>query len=270
MYNTKIAIIGVGNMGNAIAHALLDQKIILEEELILANPSFIEINAFAKTAVIQTTNNKQAAEQADILILAVKPQKVASVLSEIQTSLSSDKLIISIAAGVSVESLKKMLGNIKQPIIRSMPNLCLQVKESMTAWIASEGVTEGQKKAAIEIFTSFGKQIMLDKEPLLDVVTAISGSGPAYIFYLAEILENAAIKLGIDQTLAEVISRQTIIGAATLLSNSKETPTALRDAVTSKGGTTEAALAVFERDSLQDTFFAGINAAFNRAKELNK
>ncbi len=255
--NKKITIIGIGNMGNAIAHALIDQNVIIGKDLTLANPSFKEEFTFGNTDVKLMTSNKQAIEDSDIIILAVKPQSLQSVFSEIKNSLSLNQLIISIAAGVSMQTLKKMSGNIEQPIIRSMPNLCLQVGESMTAWVKSSEVTASQEIYAIEIFKSFGKHIMLTKEEQLNAITAISGSGVAYFLYITELLEKAGEDFGLPTDIASSIAR----------SDSVET---LRQNVTSKGGTTEASFDVFKKDNLQKVFIDGVMAANKRADELNK
>lgn len=266
--NKSIAIIGVGNMGKAIAHGLLWKKVVLARNLILSNPSVEKLQNFEKLGVTVTSENKIAAQKANVIILAVKPQTLPSVLKEIQSVISKKQLLISIAAGFEIKTIKRLLGK-GQPVVRVMPNLCAKVGLSISCWVKSKEVTNHQAKDVKKILQAIGKEISLEKESLLDQITAISGSGPAYVFYLAELLEKSALKLGLDKKLAEVLAKQTLIGSVKLLENSNKSAKILREEVTSKGGTTEAAFKKINQMKFDEKFVGIIRAAYKRAKELH-
>lgn len=249
----KIAIIGAGNMGKAVGLGLLKNKLIREKDLILTNSN---------------SDNKKAIKTASIVILAVKPQKMKEVISQIKDSLVDNSLVISIAAGVEISSIKRIIGN-HQPVVRVMPNLCATVGKSISGWVKSSEVSKQQAGLVRKILQSIGEEILLEKEFLLDAVTAISGSGPAYVFYLVEILEQAAIKIGLDKETARRLAEKTVIGSAYLLENTDKSASILRSEVTSKGGTTAAAFKVFAKLGLNKVFLRGVKAAFNRAKQLH-
>ncbi len=266
MINQKLAIIGVGNMGGAIANGLLHTQTIAPENLILSNPTRAELIEFEKRGVSVTSDNVQAVQQAQIVILAVKPLVLLSVLQEIQPVVSN-QLFISVVAGIGGQALQERLGS-QVPIIRVMPNLAATVGESMSVWVKNSQVSQELGEIAQEILQAIGSEIEVQNENLLDAVTAISGSGPAYVFYLVELLQQAAVELGIDEELAQRLSRQTVIGSSLLLKYSEGSATELRQAVTSKGGTTEAAFKVFEDSEFKTIFQKAVMAAHNKAKEL--
>ena len=278
MFTNRLTIIGVGNMGRMIALGLLDKGILRPEQLILSNPTIADLADFKIKGVVVTDNNINAINQGDIVLLAVKPQVFPTLLKEFTHSGTSqisnfkfqisNKLIISIAAGVTIESIKRALGE-KQCVVRVMPNLCAMVGESMSGWVKSAEVTLEQASLVKELLQSIGKEVELEDERLIDAVTAVSGSGPAYVFYLAEILEQNAKDLGIPDGAARLLARQTIIGSAKVLGQSSWSAKELRLKVTSKGGTTEAAFNTFEEINLRAVFKNGIRAAWRRARELH-
>lgn len=249
----KIAIIGIGNMGQAIILRFLKQKLLLKKNLFLSNSS---------------EDNKSAAENSDIIILAVKPQQIKQVLLNIKDVVSTKQLIISIAAGVEITNIKKLL-NKDQPVVRVMPNLAVTVGKSIPVWVKSKEVTKYQTRLTKAILNSLGQEIQIKVESELDKVTAISGSGPAYAFYLAELLEKAAMKIGLEKNIATKLAVNTLIGSAYLLENTDKHPGILRSEVTSKGGTTEAAFKKFAKGGLDKVFLKGIKAAYKRAQELH-
>ena len=265
----KLAIIGVGNMGKAIAHALLERRIIRPQNLILSNLTKKGLRDFIRQGVRVTSDNKKPAHDADIIILAVKPQAMRGVLEEIKELITEDQLMISIAAGVEIKTIHALTGA-KHGIIRAMPNLCATVGESVSVWVANKWVTGDQKKLARKILAGIGVEIEVSEEKLLDIVTAISGSGPAYIFYLVELLEEAGTRLGMSKALAAKLARQTMIGSAKLLEHSLQDAHTLRLSVTSKRGTTEAAIQAFKRTKLKKAFFAGVRAAFQKARRMRE
>jgi len=249
----KIAIIGAGNMGQAIAQGLLSNKIIAQNQLFLTNS--------------KTRNNHDAVKKADVIILAVKPQVSHGILQEIKDGVK-DQLIISIMAGISIHTIQQALG--KKAIVRVMPNLGAKVGLSMSVWVKSKEVTKNQKTVVKDILNAIGQELEVDGEEKINIATAISGSGPAYFFYFTELLEQEAIKLGFSQKDAQLLAVQTLQGSAELLRHSKLSTNTLRLHVTSKGGTTEAAFEEFAKNNFDKIFQEGVQAAKKRAEELNR
>lgn len=268
MFTGKIAIIGIGHFGKIIALALLRERFVSDANLILSNPSPIDKKDFLSWNIQFTTDNKEAVKNVDVIILAVRPQVIRTVLQEIKDVVSTKQLIISVAAGIEIKTIKKFLGN-NQPVVRTMPNLCAKVLASVSCWVKSKEVSKDKSVIAKKILQTFGQEIPLSDEKLLNKITAISGNGPAYFFYLIELLEDTAVKIGIERDLAQKVTLQTFLGTAKLLAHSQQTPKALREEVTSKGGTTEAALSVFNRSGFDKIFMQAIQAAYKRAKELH-
>jgi pyrroline-5-carboxylate reductase len=254
-------------MGSAIASCLLDRKTIKPADLLLYDPESPRINQFKDRKAQVLSDLKNAVIQADAVLLAVKPQIFPTLLPQLKKIITPEKLIISIAAGIPVSAIKKHLRN-TQPVVRVMPNLCAMVGESMSVWVKSPEVSAAQEKFTREILQSIGKEVYLEKEDLINAATAVSGSGPAYVFYLTEILEEQAREFGFSDEAARLLSRQTIIGSAKFLQKSDKSPKELRLNVTSKGGTTEAAFDVFTSINLRSVFNKGIRAALKRAREL--
>lgn len=242
-----IAIIGAGNMGKAMARGLHG------ENLFLTNST--------------SNNNREAAQQSDVLLLAVKPQKIKEVLLEMGESCTG-KLIISVAAGVTMNSIAQQLGRQDQKIVRVMPNLGARVGESMSVWVANEFVTDEDKRIVEEILGAVGKSIEVKSEDLIDAATAISGSGPAYFFYFVEQLTQMGQQFGFSEDMARLLAEQTLIGAAKVLGSSDKTAHELRLAVTSQGGTTFAATERFRREKLDRRFQKGVRDAKRRAQQL--
>lgn len=250
----KIAIIGAGNMGQAIAQGLVRKKIVTKKQLICTNS--------------QTNNNISACEKADIIILAIKPQLSSDVLEEIKHVIKN-QLIISIMAGISIGKMESILGSNKA-IIRSMPNLAAQTGNAMTAWVKNKNVSQKQEEIVKTILQTIGKEVFLKDEMQLNAVTAISGSGPAYFLYITEILEQVGKQFGFSHDVVSILAKQTLIGSASLLEQSKKSPEELRKSIMSKGGTTEAAFRIFAQEDLSKIFIKGVKAAKARAEELNQ
>ncbi len=249
-----IAIVGSGNMGQAIAQGLLGKTIIQQGQLILTNS--------------KTKNNKYAVQKADVIILAVKPQVVQDVLKEI-TEVVKGKLIISIIAGVAIDTLQESFGE-KTAIVRVMPNLAARVGKSMSVWIKNKEVTKKQAEVVKKILEAIGTQLELQEEKQINMATAISGSGPAYFFYITELIEKGAQELGFSHKDARLLAKQTMLGSAELLQMSSCSAEELRHAVTSKGGTTEAAFREFYKRGfgrLSTRFHEGVLAAYRQAEK---
>lgn len=265
--NMKIAFIGGGNMGEAILSAVLEKGLSVPETISVSDVSE-ERRDYLKSryGVKVTGSNREGVVNKDVVVLAVKPQNLAEVLTDLNGCLGSNQLVLSIVAGVKVDTLCQGLGH--GQVVRAMPNTPAQIGFGMSAWTATSVVTGEQKGQARSILGAMGEEIYFDDEQYLDMATAVSGSGPAYFFLLAESLIDAAVRIGLPQKEAEELVAQTILGAAHLIQKSEKPPAELRQNVTSRGGTTERALQVFEKGGFADLVREAVRAAYDRAKEL--
>jgi pyrroline-5-carboxylate reductase len=217
---------------------------------------------------VQTTmDNKAVIDASDIVIFAVKPQIIGSVLKETADSLDLSKLIISIAAGVPLAALEKVLRK-ELRLIRAMPNVCVAVEAGATAITASAGVKPEDVEMARTVFQSVGRCIVLKEDHLLDAVTGLSGSGPAYIFLILDALSDAGVKMGLFREDARELAAQTVLGAAKMLLDTGLNPGQLKDMVTSPGGTTIAGLHALEKGALRATLINAVEAATLRSEAL--
>lgn len=266
------AMIGGGNMGRAIAHGALadhDHFIVAEREPqareLLDAPS-CETPQQAMDWLLRHEDPRDPAP----LVLAVKPQSLAGVASEIRAAFDDrSRIVISVLAGVPGAKIRALLGPGAR-VIRAMPNLPAAVRLSCTALCVSAGAHAGDDDFAYDLFRGIGPAVIRIPEELMDAFTAVAGSGPAYLFYLAEAMTAAAIKLGFDAAAADTIVRATLFGASSMLRADPRTPQAMRTAVTSKGGTTAAATKVLDDAHVIDTFITALTAARNRGQELAK
>jgi pyrroline-5-carboxylate reductase len=263
----KIAFIGGGNMGEAIIGALLSKKLAKHKDITVSDISEARLDVLEKKYGVKTTvSNKEAVQGKDTFVLSVKPQQMNEVLAGLKDVVKPSQLAISIAAGVKIITINKGLGH--NNIVRSMPNTPAQLGLGMTGWTATPEVTGEQKDMARRILGAMGKEIYFDNEDALDMVTAVSGSGPAYFYLFAEALIDAGVQIGLSPADAEVLVKQTMLGAAQLVNQSDKAPAELRRNVTSKGGTTEQAIKVFEESGLVRIAGEAVKAACRRAKEL--
>lgn len=267
--NKKIGIIGCGNMGEALLGRLsnvLEKSVsIMVSELDAARRAVIQ----EKHKIIVEIDNNYLVKYCDIIILAVKPQDLENVLrQEVCCGISEEKLLISIAAGITTKYIESIVGD-NMPVIRAMPNMPAVIGEAVTAICAGSGAAKRDMELARKIFSTIGDVVEVE-EKHMDAVTAISGSGPAYFFYFIEALAEAAVKLGLDEKTAKELAVKTAIGSSKLLDALKEHPELLRKKVTSKGGTTEAALKVFDDKKLKKIIEEAAAAACSRSKELSK
>jgi pyrroline-5-carboxylate reductase len=215
------------------------------------------------------TDNAAVAAASDVLVLAVKPQVLADVCRALAPARKHGQLVVSIAAGVRLASLADWLGP-DTPLVRAMPNQPALVGAGITALVAPASVTTGQRSRAAAVLEAAGPVVWLDDESLMDAVTAVSGSGPAYFYLLTELLAAAGRAVGLPAELATALARQTAFGAGRALAETGQDPAALRAAVTSPGGTTAAALAEFERSGLADIVTRAVTAARDRGVELGR
>lgn len=257
----KIGIIGGGNMGTAIISRTFKKYRIAVCEQDPARAAVLKKKFRASVMDLKTL-----AQNSDIIILAVKPQDMGSVLSQLKESLTRFPLVISIAAGLSIGYFQKFLGKSVR-VIRTMPNMPAQIGEAVTALCKSTRVTEKDLKSAVDIFSCIGQTVIVD-EKWIDSVTAVSGSGPAYLFLFVECFLKAAQKTGLSAQTAQKLVDATLSGSVNLYLQSKQPAGSLRDKVTSKGGTTQAALEVFAANHFEKMFVNAVSAAKARAKEL--
>jgi pyrroline-5-carboxylate reductase len=269
MIEKKIGIIGCGNMGEALLGRL--SKVLEKSVKLMAS----ELDADRRAAIqekhkiIVEIDNNYLVKYCDVIILAVKPKDLEDVLRrEVCCGIAESKILISIAAGVTTGHIESVVGK-EIPVIRAMPNMPAAIGKAVTAISAGSSASSADMKLAREIFETIGDVVVVD-EKLMGAVTAVSGSGPAYIFYFIEALAEAARALGIDDKTAEELAVKTFIGSSELLDKIKEHPAELRRKVTSRGGTTEAALRVFEDKGLKKVIEEAVRAACRRSEELAK
>jgi len=266
----KIGLIGAGNMANALMDGLLRSGSTKAENIICSDANERQLEtAQKKFNVATTTDNIEVINKADIIIYAIKPQIMASVLKETAAHLDMSKLIISIAAGVPLAAIESLLKKDLR-LIRVMPNVAVAVREGATAIAAGDHATEEDVKLAMAIFNSVGKSIFLKENYLMDAVTGLSGSGPAYIFMIVDALADAGVKVGLSRKDAQLLASQTILGAAKLLLETEAHPGQLKDSVTSPGGTSIVGLHTLEKGGLRTTLIDAVEAATNRSKDLGE
>lgn len=213
-------------------------------------------------------NIQAGLREAQVVLLAVKPQDGKIALANMRDLIPSSAILVSIMVGATLKGLQRESGHTK--IVRAMPNMPAQIGMGMTVWYATPKLHSTEKKLVQKILESFGEALEVRQEQLVDVATAISGSGPAYVFALAEYMTASGVRLGLNQAEALRISVQTLLGASQLLKQSGEDPALLRQKVTSKKGTTEAAFKVFENRHTKQIYITALKAAFARAKKVSK
>jgi pyrroline-5-carboxylate reductase len=268
MNNKKIAIIGGGNMGMALARGILQTKWATPENMMIAEPlkDKLDIARGMAKGIKASHSNIEAAAWADVVLLSVKPQIMTHVLDEIRTSMKDSKLVITVAAGVSTNHIEKRLGG-KVPVIRAMPNIAAVVREAATAICPGKYANEEHLGIARHIFESVGIVVDVD-EDLMDAVTGLSGTGPMYVFQILEGLSDAGVKVGLSRDIANTLAVQTLIGSSKLIKETKEHPAKLKDLVTSPGGTAISALHSLEKNGLKALLIDAVEVAAKRSSEL--
>ncbi len=264
----RIGLAGGGNMGSALLKGMLAAGLVAADQMVVAEK--LEQRAQELTTDLGVDAKGSCAElgELDVLILAVKPNDVAEAAQAARESLSPDSLVITLAAGVKRATVAAALAP-GQPLVRAMPNTPALIGQGITAICGGPGLEARHLETAAQIFHAVGEVVVVD-EKLMDVVTALSGSGPAYVFVIIEALADAAVNQGLDRTNALTLAAHTVAGAARLLIDSGQHPGELKDMVTSPGGTTIAGLAELERGGLRGTLHNAIAAATQRGKELDK
>jgi pyrroline-5-carboxylate reductase len=270
MPSYELAFIGGGNMAEAIVRGVLAGGVLAPSQMIVSDPADARRAVFEKLAVAVSADNKQAAASASRILLAVKPQMMNAMLADLAAAVSPDTLIVSIAAGVSTAKIEKGLGSRGQHVVRVMPNTPMLVGCGMSALVKGQFATDADLAWAKRIFDAAGRSIVLTDEKLIDAVTAVSGSGPAYFFYLIEQLVAAGVAEGLGESDALTLATQTAAGSAKLLAESNLPPAELRRRVTSPGGTTQAACELLDSRNVADAIRAAVRAAAERSRELGR
>lgn len=267
MNNTSIAFIGAGNMARSLISGLLASGY-PASQLAAADPAEEQRALIDQLGVQSAADNSAIVAAADVIVLAVKPQILAKVVSSL--SLTTAQLVISIAAGVDMASISSSLGT-QQPLVRCMPNTPALLQQGITGLCANAAVSSAQRDQAEQLLAAAGATIWFDKEADLDAVTAVSGSGPAYFFYLMEAMIDTGERLGLDREIATQLTLATARGAAAMAEQGVvqgQTPAILRNNVTSPGGTTERALSIMDEHNTQAHLGDAIAGAAERAQEL--
>ena len=263
--NCKIAFIGGGNMAQALIGGLLAQQI-KPSQIHVAEPVEALHAALTRLGVQVTVDNQQAIENADVVILAVKPQVMAQVLTPLCGQFKN-QLIISIAAGVTISTLSRLLGGYDR-IVRAMPNTPALIQAGATGLYAPNVVDQAARELAGQVLSSAGLVLWVEQESLLDAVTAVSGSGPAYFFYMMQAMIEAGEAQGLSNAQATALTLQTALGAAKMASTSEHTPAQLRKNVTSPNGTTQAAIETLDAAQVNAHIVNALHAAATRSAEL--
>ncbi len=263
----KITFIGGGNMGEAMLSAVLDKGI--------SQPQAISVSDINKTrcrylegkySIATMSDNRQAVNGSDVVVLAIKPQNLDEVMAELSGQLKPTQLVLSIIAGARINTLR--LGLKHDSIVRAMPNTPAQIGEGISVWTGTAKVTPQQQEWAASVLGAMGKEIYVNDEKYIDMATAVSGSGPAYIFLMVEALVDAAVHIGLPHDMAQELVLQTLLGSGHFIQQSSKSPAELRRMVTSPGGTTAAALLRLEEGQFTELVKQAVAAAYNKAKRL--
>jgi pyrroline-5-carboxylate reductase len=264
----SLAFVGGGAMGEAMISSLLNSHVLEPKAITASDPHKERMKDLESRYGIQTTTqNLAAVKDADIVVLSVKPQMLRFVFRDLAGKLKKDALVISIIAGARMDSMETGLKH--SAIIRSMPNTPAQVAEGMTVWTASRAVTPAQRAQAQAILRAFGKELHVADEAFLDMATAISGSGPSYVFLFMEALIDAAVHLGFSREDARTLVTQTVRGSAIYAEQSPSHPAEMRNLVTSPGGTSAHALYQLEKGGFRTLLSKAVWAAFQRSVSLS-
>lgn len=265
---SSILFIGGGNMASCIIGGMIANGF-SADDITVSGPGEESRQRLKKTYGIQTmADNQAAARQADLIVLAVKPQIMRTVATDLALSLDHRPAIVSVAAGIPLSALENWLGN-SLAIVRAMPNTPAKVLSGATGLFANPQVDVEQKAIVEKIFAAIGYACWVDTEAQIDAVIAVSGSGPAYFFRIMEIMQKVGQELGLPEQIARDLSINTVLGAARMATESDASATQLREQVTSPGGTTQAALQSFEQQNLEDVFRKAMNSALDRAEVMS-
>lgn len=267
--SVRLAFIGAGVMGQAMIRGLLSHGLVPPQQVTATHSRPGQSATLAAQFAVQTaTDNLAAAAAADIVVLSVKPQILPVVLQQLQGAIRRGAFVLSVVAGASLQSITAVLGH--PAVVRCMPNTPAQIGEGMTVWMATKAVTPVQREQTRLILTTLGAELEVEDESFLDMATAVSGTGPTYVFLLMEALIDAAVHLGFSRTDARRLVIQTVSGAAMFAGQSQFHPAEMRNMVTSPGGTSAAALYELEKGSLRTVLSKAVWAACQRSVALGQ
>ncbi len=253
-------------MGEAMVECLLTKKVASPQDMVVSDISPVRRELLSREYGVSTLDdNRKAVTNADLIILAVKPQNLPQVMAEIRTP-SPKQLVLSIVAGATLSSLCQGLNHAS--VIRAMPNMPAQIGEGMTIWTATTGTGRKQKALAQTVLRALGKEIYITDEKYLDMATALSGSGPAYVFLFIEALVDAGVHIGLPRNIAQELVIQTILGSTLTVERTGKHPADLRNMVTSPGGTTTEALLQLEKGRFRSLILKAVAAAYKKAKRF--
>ena len=268
MLDKKITFIGPGVMAEAMIAGLIRRELASPENLLASGPREGRGAELQKKYGIRTTtDNAAAAAEADVVVLSVKPQRLTDVLSGLY-KIRREALVLSIVAGASMQKISKTLKH--DAVVRSMPNTPGQIGEGITVWAASKGTTEVQREMARRILGALGEEVFVEDEGYLDMATALSGTGPAYVFLFTEALIDAGVHMGFPRRIAEQLVLSTIRGSVDYYDQAERHPATLRNQVTSPGGTSAEALYYLEKAGFRTAVSRAVWAAYQRSLELGK
>jgi pyrroline-5-carboxylate reductase len=264
-----LAFIGSGTMAEAMIQVLVDKALVAPAHICASGPREERAEKLNRRyGVVGTTDNREAAEAADVVMLSVKPQVLATVLRELRGLIFPEALVMSIVAGMDIDTIASGLDH--QAVVRAMPNTPAQIGQGMTVWTASDGVSEMQQAQARAILQAMGHELYVEDEGKLDMATAVSGTGPTYVFLMMEALTDAAVHLGFSRRVAEELVTQTVLGSASFACQSDRHLAEMRNMVTSPGGTSAEAIYQLEKGSLRTVLSKAVWAAYQKSRLLGK
>jgi pyrroline-5-carboxylate reductase len=265
----RVTFIGTGVMGEAIIAALLDGGLLEAGQITGSEPYVERRDELAERyGVRMVASNAEAVVGADVVMLTIKPQSLNTIFADLSGQLSPEQVVVSIIAGATVERLRHGLDH--QRIVRSMPNTPAQIGQGVTVWMPTPAVSDEQNLVVSALLSAMGHAVRVDTEDAVDMATALSGTGPAYIFLVMEALIDAGVHMGFPRRIAEELVLQTMIGSVLFARESGKHPAELRNMVTSPGGTTAAALYQMEKGSLRTVISRAVWAAYQRTVELGQ
>jgi pyrroline-5-carboxylate reductase len=282
LLDAKLAFIGCGVMAEAIIAGVLRKKLVSPEQIIGSHPRqsrreelqakygvrLLESNRDAVVAAHPTEGAADSGRASSIVILAVKPQHFTRVLAELRGSLHQDQLVVSVVAGAKMEMIASEL--LHPAVVRAMPNTPTQIGQGMTAWTATEGVSEAQARQVDAMFEALGKGMRVETERMIDMAAALSGTGPTYIFLVMEALVDAGVHMGFSRHVAQELVLQAMLGSVLFARESHKHPAELRNMVTSSGGVSAEAIYQMEKGSLRTVLSKAVWAAYQRAVSIGE
>ena len=265
----KIALIGPGVMGEAILSGLVNSKTCPAANITISGPEADQTQRLVEQYhVLLAPDNASAVKEADFVVLAVKPQRFNQVAKSLKGFIKEDAVVVSIIAGITLAALTKGLDHVS--VVRAMPNTPARIAKGITVWTTSDEVTESQKQSVSDLFKALGEEVPVDDESYMDMATAVSGTGPAYVFLFMEAMIDAAVHLGFPRRIAEQLVSQTLLGSVEFYRSSHDHPAKLRNEVTSPGGTSAEALYYLEKAGFRTAISRAILAAYERSQELGQ